>query len=501
MMVGKYILSIDQGTTSSRAVLFDSFGGVAGMGQREFPQIYPQPGYVEHDAVQILQTTLYAMRQAVEKAGVHARDIAAISITNQRETTVAWDAQTGIPVCNAIVWQCRRTAPECERLRAAGMERYIKDTTGLIIDPYFSGTKMKWILENVPAARELVNKGRLRFGTIDTWLVYSLTDGASYVTDVTNASRTMLFDIHKLRWDDAMLKELGIPRSALPRVCESGEIVGMCSADVLGEEIPIAGMAGDQHAALFGQCCFEEGMAKNTYGTGCFVLMNTGSKPVASKEGLLTTIGWKLNGRTTYALEGSAFNAGSAIQWLRDELQLIKTPQEADQLAETVADAGGVSFVPAFTGLGAPYWDMYARGTIVGLTRGTTKAHIARAVLDAIAFQVTDLVQAMNADAPCPITTLRVDGGASVSDIMMQTQADLLRLPVDRPAQVETTAFGAAALAGLAAGVWGSLEEVAALRRSQHVFLPQRPQAACEAQYRLWRRAVDRALRWIENDV
>ena len=317
MMVGKYILSIDQGTTSSRAVLFDSFGGVAGMGQREFPQIYPQPGYVEHDAVQILQTTLYAMRQAVEKAGVHARDIAAISITNQRETTVAWDAQTGIPVCNAIVWQCRRTAPECERLRAAGMERYIKDTTGLIIDPYFSGTKMKWILENVPAARELVNKGRLRFGTIDTWLVYSLTDGASYVTDVTNASRTMLFDIHKLRWDDAMLKELGIPRSALPRVCESGEIVGMCSADVLGEEIPIAGMAGDQHAALFGQCCFEEGMAKNTYGTGCFVLMNTGSKPVASKEGLLTTIGWKLNGKTTYALEGSAFNAGSAIQWLR----------------------------------------------------------------------------------------------------------------------------------------------------------------------------------------
>ena len=501
MMVGKYILSIDQGTTSSRAVLFDSFGGVAGMGQREFPQIYPQPGYVEHDAVQILQTTLYAMRQAVEKAGVHARDIAAISITNQRETTVAWDAQTGIPVCNAIVWQCRRTAPECERLRAAGMEPYIKDTTGLIIDPYFSGTKMKWILENVPAARELANKGRLRFGTIDTWLVYSLTDGASYVTDVTNASRTMLFDIHKLRWDDAMLKELGIPRSALPRVCESGEIVGMCSADVLGEEIPIAGMAGDQHAALFGQCCFEEGMAKNTYGTGCFVLMNTGSKPVASKEGLLTTIGWKLNGRTTYALEGSAFNAGSAIQWLRDELQLIKTPQEADQLAETVADAGGVSFVPAFTGLGAPYWDVYARGTIVGLTRGTTKAHIARAVLDAIAFQVTDLVQAMNADAPCPITTLRVDGGASVSDIMMQTQADLLRLPVDRPAQVETTAFGAAALAGLAAGVWGSLEEVAALRRSQHVFLPQRPQAACEAQYRLWRRAVDRALRWIENDV
>ncbi len=326
MMVGKYILSIDQGTTSSRAVLFDAFGGVAGMGQREFPQIYPQPGYVEHDAVQILQTTLYAMRQAVEQAGIRARDIAAISITNQRETTVAWDAVTGIPVCNAIVWQCRRTAPECERLRAAGMEGYIKDTTGLLIDPYFSGTKMKWILENVPAARDLAKKGRLRFGTIDTWLVYSLTDGAAYVTDVTNASRTMLFDIHKLRWDDTLLQELGIPRSALPRVCESGEIVGMCSADVLGEEIPIAGIAGDQHAALFGQCCFAEGMAKNTYGTGCFVLMNTGSKPVASQAGLLTTIAWKLNGRTTYALEGSAFNAGSAIQWLRQLCACLHRP-------------------------------------------------------------------------------------------------------------------------------------------------------------------------------
>ena len=501
MMVGKYILSIDQGTTSSRAVLFDAFGGVAGMGQREFPQIYPQPGYVEHDAVQILQTTLYAMRQAVEKAGVHARDIAAISITNQRETTVAWDAVTGIPVCNAIVWQCRRTAPECERLRSSGMEGYIKDTTGLIIDPYFSGTKMKWILENVPAARELAEKGRLRLGTIDTWLVYSLTDGASFVTDVTNASRTMLFDIRKLRWDETMLKELGIPQSALPRVVESSEIVGMCSADVLGEEIPIAGMAGDQHAALFGQCCFSEGMAKNTYGTGCFVLMNTGSKPVASQEGLLTTIAWKLGGRTTYALEGSAFNAGSAIQWLRDELGLFEHSPDCDRLAESVPSAGGVYVVPAFTGLGAPYWDMYARGTIVGITRGTTRAHIARAVLDAIAFQVTDLVRTMNADAPCPITALRVDGGASVSDILMQTQADLLRLPVDRPVQVETTAFGAAALAGLAAGVWTSQEELESLRRSQCVFYPQRDQAACDADYRQWRRAVERARSWIENDM
>ena len=370
MMVGKYILSIDQGTTSSRAVLFDSFGGVAGMGQKEFPQIYPQPGYVEHDPVKILQTTLFAMKQAVAQAGITAQDIAAVSVTNQRETVVAWDAVTGIPVCNAIVWQCRRTAPLCEKLRQDGMEQYVRDTTGLIIDPYFSGTKMKWILENVPAARELAGKGRLRFGTIDTWLIYSLTDGEAYVTDASNASRTMLFDIHRLRWDEEMLRYFGIPREALPRVAESGEMVGMCSADVLGVEIPIAGMAGDQHAALFGQCCFTPGMAKNTYGTGCFVLMNTGSKPVASQHGLLTTIAWKLGGKVTYALEGSAFNAGSAIQWLRDELQLIKNPQEADLLAETVEDAGGVSFVPAFTGLGAPYWDMYARGALLGVTRG-----------------------------------------------------------------------------------------------------------------------------------
>ena len=496
MMVGKYILSIDQGTTSSRAVLFDAFGGVAGMGQREFPQIYPQPGYVEHDAVQILQTTLYAMRQAVEQAGIRARDIAAISITNQRETTVAWDAVTGIPVCNAIVWQCRRTAPECERLRAAGMERYIKDTTGLLIDPYFSGTKMKWILENVPAARDLAKKGRLRFGTIDTWLVYSLTDGAAYVTDVTNASRTMLFDIHKLRWDDTLLQELGIPRSALPRVCESGEIVGMCSADVLGEEIPIAGIAGDQHAALFGQCCFAEGMAKNTYGTGCFVLMNTGSKPVASQAGLLTTIAWKLNGRTTYALEGSAFNAGSAIQWLRDELGLIKTPQEADQLAETVEDAGGVSFVPAFTGLGAPYWDMYARGILVGLTRGTRREHITRAAQESIAYQVADLVHAMEADTGLPLGQLKADGGASRDAFLMQFQADILDREVRRPAIRETTALGAAYLAGLAAGVWSGTGELRRLWRCDTAFSPAMPPEQRERLLEQWHRAVGRSRDW-----
>ena len=496
MMVGKYILSIDQGTTSSRAVLFDAFGGVAGMGQREFPQIYPQPGYVEHDPVKILQTTLYAMRQAVEEGGIHAGDIAAISITNQRETTVAWDAQTGIPVCNAIVWQCRRTAPECERLRAAGLADYIRDTTGLLIDPYFSGTKMKWILENVPAARALADRGRLRLGTIDTWLAYSLTDGAAFVTDVTNASRTMLFDIRRQRWDENLLKELGIPRSALPRVCESGEIVGMCSADVLGQEVPIAAMAGDQHAALFGQCCFREGMAKNTYGTGCFVLMNTGEKPVASKEGLLTTIAWKLNGRTTYALEGSAFNGGSAIQWLRDELQLIKTPQEADQLAETVEDTGDVAFVPAFTGLGAPYWDMYARGALLGVTRGTTRAHLCRAVLESIALESADLVRAMEREAGVPIPELRVDGGASRSRFLMQYQADILNAQVTRPRCLETTALGSAMMAGLTVGLWDGLEELSSLWRESAAFSPAFPEERRQRDLARWHEAVQRSMGW-----
>ena len=496
MMVGKYILSIDQGTTSSRAVLFDAFGGVAGMGQREFPQLYPQPGYVEHDPVQILQTTLYAMRQAVEQAGVHARDIAAISITNQRETTVAWDGDTGIPVCNAIVWQCRRTAPECERLRAAGLAPYIQETTGLLIDPYFSGTKMKWILENVPAARDLAQKGRLRFGTIDTWLAYSLTDGAAYVTDVTNASRTMLFDIRKLRWDETLCRELGVPLSALPRVVESGEIVGMCSADVLGEEIPIAAMAGDQHAALFGQCCFQTGMAKNTYGTGCFVLMNTGEKPVFSQEGLLTTIGWRLRGRTTYALEGSAFNAGSAIQWLRDELEIIRTPQEADQLAETVEDAGGVSFVPAFTGLGAPYWDMYARGTLLGVTRGTTRAHLCRAVLESIALESADLVAAMKRESGVALSELRVDGGASRSRFLMQYQADILDVRVCRPQCLETTALGSAMMAGLTVGVWEDLEELSSLWRESASFSPHYPQAKREEDLARWHEGVQRSMGW-----
>ena len=496
MMIGKYILSIDQGTTSSRAVLFDSFGSVAGMGQKEFTQFYPKPGYVEHDPAEIMQTTLFAMRQAVEQAGITAKDIAAISITNQRETTVAWDAVSGIPVCNAIVWQCRRTAPECERLKSSGMEQYIRDTTGLIIDPYFSGTKMKWILENVPAAKDLADKGRLRFGTIDTWLIYSLTDGDSYVTDVSNASRTMLFDIHKQQWDDTLLREFGVPRSALPRVAESGELVGMCKASVLGEEIPISGIAGDQQAALFGQCCFTQGMAKNTYGTGCFVLMNTGEKPVKSENGLLTTIAWKLNGRTTYALEGSAFNAGSAIQWLRDELELIKTPQEADQLAEAVEDSGGVSFVPAFTGLGAPYWDMYARGALLGVTRGTKRAHLCRAVLESIALESYDLVKTMERESGVGLSELRVDGGASRSRFLMQYQADILNAKVCRPQCLETTALGSAMLAGLTVGVWDSLEELSSLWKESVRFTPEYAEERRTADLARWQEAVRRSMGW-----
>ncbi len=496
MLIGKYILSLDQGTTSSRAVLFDAFGGIAGMGQQEFPQIYPQPGFVEHDAVQILNTTLFAMRQAVAQAGVTAADIAAISVTNQRETTVAWDAVTGIPVCNAIVWQCRRTAPECERLKAGGMEDYIRDTTGLLIDPYFSGTKMKWILDHVPAARELAKKDRLRFGTIDTWLVFSLTEGKTFVTDVTNASRTMLFDIRRLCWDETMLEELGIPRSALPRVCESGEIVGMCSPDLLGEEIPIAGIAGDQHAALFGQCCFQKGMAKNTYGTGCFVLMNTGDRPVKSKNGLITTIAWKVGGKVCYALEGSAFNAGSAIQWLRDELELIKTPQEADALAESVEDAGGVAFVPAFTGLGAPYWDMYARGALLGVTRGTKRAHLCRAVLESIALESCDLVRTMEKESGVSMAELRVDGGASRSRFLMQYQSDILGVKVRRPHCLETTALGSAMMAGLTVGVWDSMQELAGIWRENAVFTPEMESRRREQDIARWHEAVKRSMGW-----
>ena len=500
-----YVIALDQGTTSSRAILFNRTGDIVSRAQYPFRQIYPQPGWVEHDPMEIWTTEKRALAEAVDSAHIDPKQIAAIGITNQRETTILWDARTGEPVHNAIVWQCRRTAPLCDRLKADGLGPVVTDKTGLLIDAYFSGTKLRWLLDNVPGIRRRAENGELRAGTVDSWLIWNLTGGKVHVTDYSNASRTMLFNIHTLQWDRDLCGALDIPMSLLPTPCPNSQVYGTVAPGIPGLEalagIPICGSAGDQPAALFGQACFRPGQAKNTYGTGCFTLMNVGEEPVRSGHGLVTSVGWCLDGRTTYALEGSVFNAGSAIQWLRDELGLIQNAPECDRLAESVPSSGGVIVVPAFTGLGAPYWDMYARGAILGLTRGSTKAHIARAVLDSIAFQVTDLVRAMNEDAPCPITTLRVDGGASVSNIMMQTQADLLRLPVDRPAQVETTAFGAAALAGLAVGVWSGTEELETLRRSQFVFRPQRDAAACQADYAQWKRAVSRTCGWIENEV
>ncbi len=498
-----YIAALDQGTTSSRAILFNQAGEIGARVQYPFRQIYPQPGWVEHDPLEIWATEKRALAEAVDAAHIDPKQIAALGITNQRETTLLWERATGRPVCNAIVWQCRRTAGICDGLKAAGLGPAVAEKTGLLIDAYFSGTKLQWLLDNVPGARARAERGELCAGTVDSWLIWNLTGGKVHVTDYSNASRTMLFNIHTLAWDDDLCKALRVPRSLLPEPRPNSEVFGHVAAGIPGLEalagIPICGSAGDQPAALFGQACFAPGQAKNTYGTGCFTLMNVGGTAAEPPEGLVTSVGWSVGGKTVYALEGSVFNAGSTIQWLRDELGLIGSAPECDRLAESVPSSGGVFVVPAFTGLGAPYWDMYARGTIVGLTRGSTRAHIARAVLDCIAFQVADLVEMMN--RTCPLTVLRVDGGASVSNILMQTQADLLRIPVDRPAQVETTAFGAAALAGLAAGVWSELEELEHLRRSQFVFMPQRDEAACREDCRQWRRAVERARRWIENEV
>ena len=499
-----YVVALDQGTTSSRAILFDKAGSIVSRAQYPFRQIYPRPGWVEHDPMEIWNTEKRALTEAVDAAHIDPKKIAAIGITNQRETTILWEKATGKPVYNAIVWQCRRTAAICDMLKAAGFTDTVQDKTGLVIDAYFSGTKIKWMLDNVPGLKERAEKGELCAGTVDSWLIWNLTGGKAHVTDYSNASRTMLFNIHTLQWDTELCAALGIPVSLLPQPRGNSEVYGTVAENLPGLEalagIPICGSAGDQQAALFGQGCFTPGEAKNTYGTGCFALMNVGGEVVRSRSGLVTSIGWSVGGEVTYVLEGSVFNAGSTIQWLRDELGLIESAPECDRLAESVPSSGGVIVVPAFTGMGAPYWDMYARGTIVGLTRGSTRAHIARAVLDSIAYQVTDLVRAMNDDAPCPLTELRVDGGASVSDILMQTQADLLRLNVDRPAQVETTAFGAAALAGLAVGVWSGLEELKALRRSQHIFAPRRAEAECAADYAQWQRAVQRAAGWIEAE-
>ena len=496
-----YIAALDQGTTSSRAILFHQAGEIAARAQYPFRQIYPQPGWVEHDPMEIWASERRALAEITSH--IDPRQVAAIGITNQRETTILWDRRTGEPIHNAIVWQCRRTAPFCDGLKAQGLGETIAEKTGLLIDAYFSASKIRWLLDNVPGARERAERGELCFGTVDSWLIWQLSGGAVHVTDYSNASRTMLFNIHTLRWDEELCELFGIPMSILPRPVGNSEVYGLVARDLPELEglagIPICGSIGDQPAALFGQGCFHPGEAKNTYGTGCFTLMNVGREAVRSRAGLVTSVGWSVGGETSYALEGSVFNAGSTIQWLRDELKLIDSAPECDRLAESVPDSGGVVIVPAFTGLGAPYWDMYARGTILGLTRGSTRAHIARAVLDAISLQVTDLVRAMNADAPCPITTLRVDGGASVSDILMQIQADLLGIPVDRPAQVETTAFGAAALAGLAAGVWKDTGELEKLRRSQHVFTPLRSGEDCGREYRRWQRAVERARAWAED--
>ena len=492
-----YVLALDQGTTSSRSILFDREGEAVAVAQKEFPQLYPQPGWVEHDPEAIWSTQLETMRQVVRQAGVRPEAIAAIGITNQRETTVVWDRSTGQPITHAIVWQCRRTAEMCERLRAEGFDRHIRERTGLVTDAYFSGTKLAWILENIQGAREQAEQGTLAFGTIDTFLLWRLSRGRVHATDVSNASRTLLFDIHRQAWDETILDHLAIPPSLLPDVRPSSASFGVCDPEWLGAAIPVAGVAGDQQAALFGQACFEPGMAKNTYGTGCFLLLNTGARPVDSGPGLLTTIGWRLGDQpTTYCLEGSVFIAGAAIQWLRDGLGLIRQSADVEELAASVPDSGGVSFVPAFVGLGAPYWDPYARGTILGLTRGSTSAHIARAALEAIAFQTRDVIDAMRTHADLQLRSLRVDGGAARNNLLLQIQADVLGLPVQRPRQSETTALGAAFLAGLATGLWSSPSDLAAHWRLDREFEPRLQEADRQARYARWQEAVLRSREW-----
>jgi glycerol kinase len=495
--VVKYILSLDQGTTSSRAILFDHAGSIVAVAQKEFPQIFPKPGWVEHDPRDIWSTQAGVAAEVLTKANVGAADIAAIGITNQRETTVVWDRATGEPICNAIVWQDRRTASICDRLRARKLDRMIRRKTGLVIDAYFSATKVQWILQNVKGARARARAGELAFGTVDSWLVWNLTGGKVHATDASNASRTMLFDITKGDWDDELLKLFGVPRSMLPEVRSSSEVYGV--TNLLGTPIPIAGIAGDQQAALFGQACTKPGMAKNTYGTGCFMLMNTGTKRIASKNNLLTTVAWRIGGRTEYALEGSIFIAGAVVQWLRDGLEFFRSAAEVEALAAGVSDTGGVYLVPAFAGLGAPHWDQYARGTIVGLTRGTTKAHISRAALEGIVLQVMDVLKAMEADSGIKLKELRVDGGASANDLLMQLQADLLNVPVVRPKVAETTALGAAYLAGLAVGFWKNQADIARQWQVDKRFKPAMNAAVRTRISKGWVRALSRAKAWEES--
>jgi glycerol kinase len=495
-MEGTHILALDQGTTSSRAIVFDHSGSIVSIAQKEFPQIFPKPGWVEHDPRDIWSSQAGVAAEALTKANVAATDVAAIGITNQRETTLVWDRATGEPICNAIVWQDRRTAGICDRLKARKLDRLIRRKTGLVIDAYFSGTKVQWMLENVKGAKARAKAGGLAFGTVDSWLVWHLTGGRVHVTDATNASRTMLFDIAKGEWDDDLLKIFGVPRSMLPEVRSSSEVYG--ESTLFGAPIPIAGIAGDQQAALFGQACTKPGMAKNTYGTGCFMLMNTGTKRIASKNNLLTTVAWRIGDRTEYALEGSIFIAGAVVQWLRDGLEFFRAAPDIEALARTVTDTGGVYLVPAFAGLGAPHWDQYARGTIVGLTRGTTKAHVARAALESIALQTMDVLNAMEADSGIKLRQLRADGGASANDLLMQLQADLLGVPVVRPQVAETTALGAAYLAGLAVGFWKSQADIARQWQVDKRFAPAMKTAARKRIASGWERALERAKAWEE---
>lgn len=492
-----FILALDQGTTSSRALLFAPDGTVKASAQHSFRQYYPEPGWVEHDPLEIISSQFCAMKDSVRKAGISPKSIAGIGVTNQRETVVVWEKKSGKPIYPAIVWQCRRTSALCDTLKKSGLEDTVKEKTGLLIDAYFSGSKINWILEHVPGARARAESGDLLCGTIDSYLIWTLTGGKVHVSDFSNCSRTMLFNIHTLNWDPDLCRRLEIPMHLLPIPVANSMEYGRIAQGIVGLEefagLPICGSAGDQQAALFGQACFMPGQMKNTYGTGCFSLMNTGKTPVLFAEGLLSSVGWQVNGETTYVLEGSVFNAGSAIQWLRDELGIIKAARECDYLAESVSDNGGVYFVPAFTGLGAPHWDMYARGTILGLTRGSSRAHLCRAVLEAIAFQTADLILEMGKNSKYTISALRVDGGASVSDIMLQIQADLLKLPVERASMVESTAWGAACLAGLAVGVWSDLSQLEKARNLDHIFMPQSNRSKS---FEIWHAAVKRSMNW-----
>jgi len=491
-MEKKYVMALDAGTSSSRAIVFDREGKIVSVAQREFRQIYPHPGWVEHDPLDIWITQLAVAQEALEKAGATAASLAAIGITNQRETTVVWNRETGKPVCNAIVWQCRRTSDYCDELKAKGLAPFIREKTGLVVDAYFSGTKLRWILENVPGAREDAEAGKLLFGTIDTWLMWNLTGGKVHATDYSNASRTMLFDIGELRWCDEILREFGIPKSMLPEVLPSSGVFGETVPALLGAAVPVAGVAGDQQSALFGQTCFEAGDAKNTYGTGCFMLMNTGDRRVPSENGLVTTIAWGLGGKVSYALEGSVFTAGAAIQWLRDELGLLAKASDSEAMARAVPDANGCFVVPAFTGLGAPYWDQYARGAVLGLTRGVNRNHIVRATLESLAYQTADVLEAMKKDAGIALNALRVDGGAAANNFLMQFQSDVIGVPVERPACIETTALGAAYLAGLAVGFWPDLAALKANTGDMSRFNPSIDESAREAALAGWHQAVAR---------